>query len=148
MSQRCAEADIHLLREKKKAARLRRPLCHSLRRSVAMTIMIDLGQHCSLDLLEPPHFKDWEVVHTARAKSSASQQKDRRSITAVFLFGLIQARQRLLDQTLPTQAGMRKTDAAEVFRGLAVGLRLPELRSLNEDYYSAACFCRARQCAL
>jgi hypothetical protein len=62
---------------------------------------------------------------------------------------LIQAGQRLLDQTLPiAQAGMRKTDAAEVFRGLAVGLRLPELRSLNEDYYSAACFCRARQCAL
>jgi hypothetical protein len=68
---------------------------------------------------------------------------------AVFLFGLIQAGRRLLDQTLPiAQAGMRKTDAAEVFRGLAVGLRLPELRSLNEDYYSAACFCRARQCAL
>jgi hypothetical protein len=56
---------------------------------------------------------------------------------AVFLFGLIQAGQRLLDQTLPiAQAGMRKTDAAEVFRGLAVGLRLPELRSLNEDYLS------------
>ena len=51
------------------------------------------------------------------------------------MFGLIQAGQRLLDQTLPiAQAGMRKTDAAEVFRGLAVGLRLPELRSLNEDY--------------
>jgi hypothetical protein len=32
------------------------------------------------------------------------------------LFGLIQAGQRLLDQTLPiAQAGMRKTDAAEVF---------------------------------
>jgi hypothetical protein len=29
------------------------------------------------------HFKDWEVFYTARAKSSASQQKDRRSITAV-----------------------------------------------------------------
>ena len=55
------------------------------------------------------------------------------------MFGLIQAGQRLLEQTLPiAQAGMRKTDAAEVFRGLAVGLRLPELRSLNEDYYSAA----------
>src|SRR6185295_11170653 len=84
--------------------------------------------------------------HAARASRAHQPQLPTKRLSvdpAVFLFGLIQAGQRLLDLTLPiAQAGVRKTDAAEVFRGLAVGLRLPDLRSLNEDYYSAACFCR------